>query len=370
MTDSSSPCFKPLGFPAAQASTRAPAAAPTAWLMVLLLAADQQPAVAANTPIVSASVSGYYATASGGGPIPEALWQNIVVSRNDRSNHAEARGNGGHFYSGDCFALCNLPTFTSAGVGGFASAEPGVLRIYGAALASARNGLNGFDTPTTPNGDSAYAGIQATAGFTDYLTVIDPGKAVGMPVKVPLKYVAEFIGGPGLTHPSTPLTVFARFDMTGLGPQIFSTQGFLPYFRETPVGDGNTLYTLRSDDDLSVDARVGDVLTISAFIGVYGSARITDYQRQQEIGAYVDGRNTAGIWLGRLPDGMVITSASGHDYRIDPTTLAATVPEPGTLALLAAGLGWGLGWRVVRAGVQRRGVPVHPTSPPPAQTAA
>ena len=55
---------------------------------------------------------------------------------------------------------------------------------------------------------------------------------------------------------------------------------------------------------------------------------------------------SAGAKTGRpepadVPSGMTITSASGHDYRIDPTAIVGVpaVPEPETYALMLAGLG-------------------------------
>ena len=82
------------------------------------------------------------------------------------------------------------------------------------------------------------------------------------------------------------------------------------------------------------------MLPISATFRVFGQANITDFNRQLEFGGFADGRNTAGIWLGSLPSGMSITSASGHDYRIDPTVVApvAAVPEPESFALMLVGL--------------------------------
>jgi len=83
------------------------------------------------------------------------------------------------------------------------------------------------------------------------------------------------------------------------------------------------LYTARSSEFL-ISTHVGDVITISAAFGIFGSPRIVNGTSNMIGGAWADGRNTAAIWLGNLPAGMVITSASGHDYRIDPT--AAVTP--------------------------------------------
>ena len=93
-------------------------------------------------------------------------------------------------------------------------------------------------------------------------------------------------------------------------------------------------------DPFEVDVRVGDPLPIGAFFSISGVANIGDPDRQVDVGGFADGRNTAALWLGALPDGMTVTSASGHDYTIDPTaTVTAPVPEPETYALLLAGVG-------------------------------
>ncbi|MBI4694344.1 MAG: hypothetical protein HY749_09995 [Gammaproteobacteria bacterium] len=90
------------------------------------------------------------------------------------------------------------------------------------------------------------------------------------------------------------------------------------------------------------------MLTIGAAIGIIGQANITDADRKLDWGGYVDGRNTAGIWLGMLPAGMTVASASGHDYRVDPRAVSA-VPLPAAL-WRAAGAPGGLGFARRRGG--------------------
>ena len=303
-------------------------------LATVLVAAPFQSAVAANTPSVAATLTGSYAI--GEGFIPEAQWEHIAVTRNDGLLHAEASGNGGRFFT-TCTEPCVYsPALTSASVRGSASADPGVLRIYGSVLSIAKWGENGPNLPPYANSNSVYSSLSVGASFTDYLTVTSPNLAVGTPVQVPFNYLAEVEGGPGLTYRS-PVVVYASFNITGAGPQNFSTNSALPFFRSTPLINGNTLYTVRSDG-FSVDAHVGDVLTVSANFGIYGDARINSLvYSYEELGGFADGRNTAGIWLGSLPSDIVITSASGHDYRLDPS--AAAVPEPANVAMMLAGLG-------------------------------
>jgi len=315
---------------------------PLAILVLLALVPLQF--AAGQTPTVSASVTGY--TAIGVGPIPESQWVPIAVSRNDGVLHSEASGEGGSFFVIPGIPCCGGsvtgPGLVSAFAGGFAAADPGVLHVYGSDLAVARNAVSPPQLPATTNISTVYTNIQAVASFTDYLTVDVAGLAVGTEVQVPLMYAAEVVSNYPLGYPPFsvhPITVFASFVIPGYGPQNFSSEGALPYFQRTQLANGNALYSLRSSD-LMVTAHVGDVLTISATFGVFGQANITDFNRQLEFGGFADGRNTAGIWLGTLPSGMSITSASGHDYRIDPTVAApvAAVPEPESYALMLVGL--------------------------------
>lgn len=300
----------------------------------VFVVAPFQSAVAANTPSVAATLAGSYAI--GEGFIPEDQWEHIAVTRNDGPLHAEASGNGGRFFTTCTDPCVYLPGLTSASVRGFASADPGVLRIYGSVLSISKGGENGQNLPRDENSNSVYSNLGVSASFTDYLTVTSPNLAAGTPVQVPVNYLAEVEGGIGLTYRS-PMIVYASFNITGAGPQNFSTNSSLPFFRPTPLLNGNTRYTVRSDG-FSVDAHVGDVLTIGASFGISGDARINRLVNgYEELGDFADGRNTAGIWLGNLPSGIVITSASGHDYRLDPS--AAAVPEPASVAMMLAGLG-------------------------------
>jgi len=294
-------------------------------LSLVLIAVSLQSAVAQNTPSVSAGVSGSTAIGTGA-TIPDSEWIPITVTRNDGTLHAEAKGDGGSF-STSCTIPCVYPAaFTSTSATGFASADPGVLRVFGSDLVQALPELNAPNVPVTPNYDTVYANINVGAAFTDYLTVEFPGKSVGTPVQVPFHYAAELVSNTVLGYPEYslhPLGVSVSFNFTGLGPQNFSTENYLySGFSKTTLPNGNIFHSLRSSE-FFVDALVGDVITISAAISVFGAPRIINGNNSNGngnvIGAWADGRNTAGIWLGTLPSGMVITSASGHDYSVDPT---------------------------------------------------
>jgi invasion protein IalB len=277
----------------------------------------------AQTPSVSANVDGYTAIGTGA-TIPQSEWVPITVTRNDSLLHAEASGDGGSF-STRCTIPCRYsPAFTSTSAAGFASADPGVLHIFGSDLVVALPELNAPNVPVSPNNDTVVANISVGAAFTDYLTVGFPGQPIGTPVQVPFRYAAEVVSDTILGYPQYslhPIGVSVSFRFTGFGDQNFSTENFYG-FSHTTLANGNYLHSVRSNEFL-INAHVGDVLTISATFGIFGTPRIVN-DNSYTLGAWADGRNTAGIWLGNLPSGMVITSASGHDYRIDPT--AAVTP--------------------------------------------
>ncbi len=312
-------------------------------LGAILLAAPLNQATAAPTPTVSASVSGY--TAIGSGAIPESQWVPLAVTRNDRPGHAEASGSGGSFISTPIGPGLKSFFFTSASATGFASADSGVLRIYGADLAIAQPAIIGPNLPPALNTSTVYTNIQVSASFTDYLTVNAPGLAVGTPVQVPFNLLAEAVSNYPLGHPqfsAHPIGVSVSFKITGIGDQNISSESGLGSFgTRTDLMNGTSLYTVSSRGPFNVAAQVGDVLTISTSFSIFGQANLTDSFRPSEWGGFVDGRNTAAIWLGDLPNGLVVTSASGHDYRLDPTL--AQVPLPVTVWLLGSAIG-GLGF--------------------------
>ncbi len=313
---------------------------PISLLAGLALTAPLQWALA-QTPTVSASVSGYQAIRSGGGIIPPSDWVSIPVTRNDGPLHAEASGEGGSFIVIPGVAGQTGPGQTSAFAAGFASADPGVLHVYGNNRATALPavGVPQAGLGSSPNIDTAMAHVSAAAGFTDYLTVKDAVQPLGTEVQVPFMFLAEVVSNYPLGYPfwsRHPISAYASFIIPGIGPQNFSTESaYFPWTRST-LPNGNGLYVVRSSP-FTVTAHVGDVLAISATFGITGDASVSELTYERDFGGFADARNTAAIWLGELPAGMTITSASGHDYTIDPTRVLS-VPEPASHALWLVGL--------------------------------
>ena len=311
-----------------------------AWILVLALGPPRD--ASAQTPVLSASVNG--STAVGlGATIPQSEWVPISVKRNDTALHSEASGEGGTFFT-DCVIPCiYAPAVTHTYAGGFASAEPGVLRVYAADLLEVIPEKNAPNVPVTPNTHTAYANISASAGFTVYLTVGSTTQPVGTPVQVPFHYAAELVAGADLSYPAYsvhPVSAGVSFNFPGMGPQNFSTDnchiGFCGFTIST-LASGNTLMSVRSSE-FFIDTKVGDVLAISASIALNGSPRIVN-GATDVMGNWADGRNTAGIWLGALPNGLTITSSDGHDYTVDPTAHGAPVAPAQVTPTAAAGDG-------------------------------
>lgn len=325
--------------------------APPAWRLLAagLACIATLPAATAAEPSFSASVSGY--TALSQGPITEALQVPMEVTASSGPLRADAAGEGGRLVSYPTIDPNSLG-FASTFARGSASASPGVLHVYGGVRSVATDAQNRVTGQLLPSSFHVRSQVSVSASFADTVTVEGHGLALGTAVQLPVNYLAELVSNYPLGYPPFSvhaLSAYAAFNLTGMGSQQFSTEsGFFPW-TQTTVAPGVSRYVVRSSD-FSITAHVGDVLDVSAVFGVQGLAAISDLQRQTDVGGYVDGGNTAAIWFGALPDGVTLRSASGHDYRLDPT---AAVPEPQSALLMLGGLG-GLG---LLAAARRRKAP-------------
>ncbi|MBI4694345.1 MAG: hypothetical protein HY749_10000 [Gammaproteobacteria bacterium] len=117
-----------------------------------LIVAPVKFAAAAPTPTVDASVNAY--TAIGVGAIPQADWVPIAVTRHDGPGHAEAQDEGGSFIATRIGPGLQDAIFTSASAAGFASADPGVLRVYGSDHAIAQPAVLAPNVPFAPNSNT------------------------------------------------------------------------------------------------------------------------------------------------------------------------------------------------------------------------
>ena len=307
-------------------------------LLASLCAAPLDAALA--EPTFTATVSGWIALKNG--PLVEADRVVVPVTQQSGASGAEASGQAHRFLSYSTLDTDNFG-YTEAYAKGYASAAPGLLHVFGGARSVA---TDYFHTPSNNYSSSGYnvsSGINVAASFTDTVTIGGrDGRSFGDVVQIPINYLAEMVSNYPLGYPpysAHALSAYANFTVPGLAPQSFSTEtGFFPW-TVTRLSDTTSLYRVRSDP-VYVDVHIGDVFAIGATFGVNGLANITDVNRQIEVGGYVDGRNTAAVWLGALPSGVFVTSASGYDYSLDPTLAGAAVPvpEPATSTLLFAGL--------------------------------
>lgn len=294
-------------------------------------------------PQFTAGVSGY--TAIGISPIPSADRVSIVELRNDGLNRAEASGSGGQLQTLPVGTL-GASVFNSAAVSGFALAEPGILRVSGANRSVANSSSNGLQSPTF-NAFSSSSSIAVGASFTDYVTVNSPTLAVGTRVSLPINFLLEAVSTIALGFPqfsAHAIGMAASFTLPGFGPQNFSTEsGSLFLFQTRALPGGNLFYTLGSRPGLSVLANVGDVLTIGASMSIFGTANVDpNNEGITEFGGAIDATNTTALWFGTMPAGVSLTSASGHDYTIDPKAVvpaSSVVPLPPAVALMLGGLG-------------------------------
>ena len=305
----------------------------------LLCAVPSTPALA-DSPVFTAAVSGY--TAIENRPIVATDRVAVDTTQQSNFNRAEASGEGGQLISYPSFGP-NDTGYTSSYARGYASSEPGLLRVYGGVLSVATDFQNKTTGNYSPSGYNVASSINVGASFADTVTIGGVGMAMGALVQLPVNFLAEMVSNYSLGYPvysQHALSAYASFLLPGLGPQIFSTEsGYFPW-TVTRASDTTSLYRVRSDVDYLVNVHVGDVFAVGATFGVTGLANITDPNRQINVGGFVDGSNTAALWFGKLPDGVFLTSASGHDYTIDPTALIVTtpVPEPETYALMLVGL--------------------------------
>jgi hypothetical protein len=136
----------------------------------------------------------------------------------------------------------------------------------------------------------------------------------------------------------TPISVSVQFNIPGYGPQILSGETNLSFFRQTLLPNGNMLYSIRSDEILSPPGSAMNCRSARASASparphqsvkpVHHASAVRRLPRCTQYCRHL---------AGELPAGLVVGSASGHDYRMDPTVIS--VREPASAAMFLAGLG-------------------------------
>lgn len=298
---------------------------------VLAATVSLQPAAAQT---VSASVTGLTGVGVAG---PVTTTTALSEVRNDGVQHSEASATGGSRLI-EPRGTTGAFTDTNAFAKGFASADPGVLRVFAQVEADVVNGIIGPQLPPVINPNFVSTRVVASASFSDFLNVKSTSLANGAAIDVPFVILEEFVTHDALFQSSDAVAASGVFTIGGLQENFF-TSG-LSFFQRTDLGNGDNFYQLLS---LPVfHTHVGDDIFIRATLTAAGIADNNAFSGAgANVGNFLDGRNTAAIFLGDLPSGLSLTSASGHDYTIDPRAVLGPpgVPEPQTYALLIAGFG-------------------------------
>ncbi len=311
-----------------------------AW-MVLLVPAQPVHAVAL-TSTMSANVSGGIGIRGGSDPNPLQVTP-IVEVRNDSANHKEASGELGT----TLITATNLGgnVVSSAAAGGTAVAEPGAVHVYGFTNSQALPFIFAPNVPGVENFDEVSSQITASASFSDQILIESSTLAQGTPIQLVMRYGSHMISDYPLGFPpfaEHPITVNVSFIVPVYGFQGFSTEsGLFPWIR-TDLSNGTASYKFESIA-IEVNTFIGDVLDVSVGFTVSGLAKINGGSNIQNFGGFVDARNTAGIWIESLPNGVAATSGSGHNYTENP--FIAPVPLPAPMILLGSSLLVMFGWR-------------------------
>lgn len=222
---------------------------------------------------------------------------------------------------------------------GFSSVGPGgpqqfLLQAGGTGIAFASQGRIGVGINTAADFRDVTAGttfkprVEAAfgAGFTDTIKVTSATQSIGTPTTV--VYTLAISGTTNSPPPSPGFlgspTGTVNISLTGdtfimspiRWPSTFSS--FVPF----------DVDLVRS---FNIDTTVGSVLSINVALGLSSINRAGDGQGpgQQTI---MDFTNTVKFFADPAAPGIVLSSASGHNYSTNAA--AVPVPEPSTLALV------------------------------------
>jgi hypothetical protein len=302
----------------------------------------------AATPSYTASVSGY--TIIDAGPY-SAVRQETGATRKvmppvstNSLTSAQANGSSSQsFTTSDYSTPVSATThYQAAAIACYAAAQPGSVHVWAwnAAVAAPPAVLDPDGVPYLPSPYSAIASVDASAEAYDSLTIASTNLAKGTPVQFNWRMYAQGRASESGYNPSANVyNHVQQLNIRVVGTYsnkviACDSTSYLGCFSGGDSGDGS----FGLDGELSVTAKVGDVIPIYTQVRIYGDAFVdaahsamssrSDWSSEGNVNM----AHTAGMWFSDIPAGIQLSSASGFDYSVPPTA-PATVPNAPVLSL-------------------------------------
>lgn len=207
----------------------------------------------------------------------------------------------------------------AAGGSGMAYAAPGLLRAKVDTLAL------GIDADSGVEAKAAFS-----ASFSDYYVVSSGSLPTGSPVSYQVTIDMDVQANPGNRG-----TFFFGYQMAGPGVVVDA------FWRQPNGLYGNVSVAWGFHYPFTLQGHVGDQVYLSSTLAVSGDsfAGLTRYGFIPSSETHVDASHTAKFFIDPITPDVSFIADSGHDY-----SSPSAVPEPGSMALMLAGLA-ALGWR-------------------------